>query len=245
MAQEMTSENVDWESDEADWESDEAIAESDDSAEAWPWQRKKKRVRGIRGVAVRSADGTRRALAPFPKPVALAEDTNRVLGALERRVNRVQTISANNSKVSGAVNLLIGGGLAVLAVAQVSQQQGSRFTLADLSDHPLFKISALIAAGQIATTGIKAAVHGGYQPTALGTGADVGATLLLGLFGFGRVQLQNQGSSALKKQATLKDLQQNINSFVQNQIVVTEDTATPYRVVVDDQNNKLAMLVES
>jgi hypothetical protein len=247
-----------WESEEADpW--GESIAEAEDSAEdlgeRWPWERKqqRRRGRGVRGIVVRNSDGTRK----LPVSIAAAPDTNRALANheivsrdLERKVNylqrKFQAAGRNASTVSGAVTLIIGGGLTLLALWEVSRQQGG-FGLADWANHGATKAAAVIAGSQVAQTGIKLA-FAPYPGGMVGITADIFSGLQLAAFGFGQLN-PTPTPTTPKIVETLGDLKPKngedpLLPYSAGDIVVTKDTGREYRIFLDASNHKAFMLVE-
>jgi hypothetical protein len=200
MAEEMMLENFPFESDEAeDWESDEAFIESDESAEDIGERssrrrdryRRSPRVRGARGMTVQGPNGPQRY--QFPAKLATAAETNRGLAsqefgqrALAKRMDRLETAvraqSKNDSSITGIVTLLIGGGLTVWGIIEVSRSGG--FTFGKWAGQESTRMASLASVSQLATTGARMAIKGTYQK-GFSTAADAFAGLQLAAFAFG------------------------------------------------------------
>jgi len=245
-----------WESEEADpW--GESIAEAEDSAEdigeRWPWQRKRQSrgVQGIRAIGVRSSDGAQRKVVPLPVNIATVPGVNRALANqeiagrdLERKVNylqrKFQAAGRNASNVSGAVTLIIGGGLTILALVEVSRQQGG---FGDWAKHDLTKVGAVVAAGQVATTGVKLA-YAPYPGGAFGIAADIFSAVQLAAFGYGQLNL-TPTPPPIKTVDTLSALQNGkLSAYNIGDSVVTTDDGKEYTIFTDASNNKAFRLVE-
>ena len=205
MAEESVMLESTWESDEADEdvEADEAIIEAEDSAEdigerARRRRRMGRRARGYRPVRtpVRGITVGGRKM-PFPKPLATAEDTNRGLATqevarrdVERRVDlleqRLKVQRKHDTSATGIVSLLLGGGLSAWGAYQASQKSSTSM-LGGWADQEATKMAAVTSVSQIAMSGTKAALHGGYHRNAFGIAADAFSVVQLAAFAFGRL----------------------------------------------------------
>jgi len=210
MAEEMIVE-----SDEAeDWESDEAIAEAEaeDTAEdigerarRWRGQRGRpvpvssfRRMPGVRGIALRRADGTVQNLR-FPSRVATAAATNsglakqeiarRALGErLDLLEQRLWGQQKKDTSAAGVVTLLVGGGLTAWGVFQASKKTtGSMW--GNWANETSSTMAAVTSVSQIATSGAKLAINGRYHRSGFGIAADVFAAAQLAAFAFGSLYL--------------------------------------------------------
>lgn len=209
-------EDYDWESDEAeDWESDEAFAESEDSVEdiGERTRRTKQRgrtfqpVRGRRGFAVRRPNGTV-SKVPFPAPLATAAETNRGLAKQEllrrelaQRLKRVETMSRVRQKkdgsVSSLVTLAIGGGLAGFGAIQAGKDKtASGNLIGRWAAQRSAQTAALVWTTQLATSGAKLVVGGGYDKGPINVTSDIVAATLLAAFAFGSFHTPGQARSA-------------------------------------------------
>jgi hypothetical protein len=201
-------EDYDWESDESeDWESDEAFAESEDSVEDIGEARRRRRqrranarsrmarpnVRGVQGVRVSGPSGTQSLR--FPAKLATAAETNRGLASqeaarreIEGRLNRLETrsraLQKKDSSVTGLVTLAIGGGLAGFGAIQSARKVGGS-RLQKWAAEPSTKTAALVSASQLAMSGARVVVKGGYNSSGIGMAADVFAAAQLAAFAFG------------------------------------------------------------
>lgn len=265
MAEEMTLENVPWESDES-WngESDEAIAEAEDSAEdigeGWRRRRRSRYApgRGVRGMVLRSQDGSPRRVA-FPAKLATAEETNRGLARqeigrreLEERLNRLEARFRlqlkKDSSASGLVTLAIGGSLTIFGAVEARRQApaGNRLGTWALLDST--KIAAATSAAQIATTGAKLAINGRYHRSGLGIAADAFATVQLAAFMFGFLnppQPPPPPTPPPISVGTLSDLVklQTANKLLLNRRYVTLDVGGVYETTKNDQDQVIFFAV--
>jgi hypothetical protein len=210
MAEEMMFENVPWESDEAeDWESEEAIADAEeaiadaedtgeDIGEARRRRGRPRRWyrpgRGVQGLRMRGPDGAVRQIA-FPRKLATAAETNRAMarqavrgraleGQLDRLETRLRAQQKNDSSVSGAVTLLLAGGLTAWGAVAASRQSGG-FTFGNWAKEGSTKMAALASVSQLGTSGAKLAFNRRYHRSGFGMAADGFAVAQLAAFAFG------------------------------------------------------------
>ena len=251
MAEEVMLEDFPFESDEAEyWESDEALIESDESAEDIGERssrrrdrfRRSPRVRGARGMTVPGPNGPQRY--QFPAKLATAAETNRGLAsqengqrALAKRMDRLETgvraQSKNDSSITGIVTLLIGGGLTVWGIIEVSRSGG--FTFGKWADQQATKMASLASVSQLATTGARMAIKGTYQK-GFSTAADAFAGVQLAAFAFGSMYKPTD----VEQVKDVKELQtrQTAGSLKLNIRYITLDDGNEYEIV-KDVNDKL------
>lgn len=249
MAEELMLENFPFESDEAeDWESDEALIESDESAEDIGERSRRRnrlrtvpRARGVRGMTVPGPDGPRRF--QFPAKLATAAETNRGLASqeigrrtLERRMDRLETgvrvQQKNDSSAAGIVTLLIGGGLSIWGIIEVSRAGG--FTFGKWAGQESARMASLASVSQLATTGAKLAINGRYHRSGLGAAADAFAGLQLAAFAFGSMYTPRVPHTA-KNLKELQDLQA-AGTLLPDARYVTRDDGNEYETFKDADN---------
>jgi hypothetical protein len=258
MAEEMTLENLSWESDEAveDIEADEALAEAEESVEdiGERWRRGRParprhlpRTRGVRGMVVRGQDGRPRNL-PFPARLATAEETNRGLAsqevrrrALEAQLQKFETRLRgqlrNGSSVSGLVYLVIGVPLSAWGAINPTKTGGTR--LGNWAAEDTTKMAAVASATQLATSGAKLLVYGGYHRSPIGMAADAFAGAQLIAFAFGSMHK----AEALRSDNSTNDPSKaNLSSYAFGDLVLLADGKT-YRVV-DATGTKALRLIQ-
>jgi hypothetical protein len=243
MVEEMTLENVPWESDEwEDSESDEAIAEAEDSAEDIGESRRRRRRRsryapgrGVRGIVMRGPDGRARNL-PFPTKLATADETNRGLARqeigrreLEARLDRLEarfrTQQTKDSSAAGFVTLLIGGGLAASGVVEANRKPaGSR--LEEWSKLKTTELGAVASVTQLATSGAKLVINGRYHRSGIGIAADVFAGAQIAAFAFARMYKRVDYKPEPDRATALR----NIANYEIGDQIVTDDLGQTFRV---------------
>jgi len=198
MAEEMI-ESAPWESEEADYsEADEAIAEAEDSTEDYRRNRRPRRpflrTNGVRGITMRGPEGTR--TVQFPTKLATVAETNQGLAhqelarrTLDDRLDKLESrFRAEKKKdvaTTGAVALVIGGGLSAIGAFQTSNDQTGGSALANWASKDVTRMAAVVSVTQLATSGAKLAFNGRYIRSGFGIAADAFSLLQIGLFTFG------------------------------------------------------------
>jgi hypothetical protein len=209
MAEEMILESLGSGSDEAeDWESDDAMADSEDSVEDIGERARRRRRpnnrfrpgRGVPGMTVRDAEGRPRNI---PR-LATVDETNRGLArqevarhTLEERLDRLEARTRrqlkNSSTISGAVTLLLGGGLTAVSIFKAQQQTaGGSSLFSNWADQNTAQMATLSSVSQLAATGAKLLVNGRYHYSGVGIAADAFATLQIVGFTLASLQQNSQ-----------------------------------------------------
>jgi hypothetical protein len=174
----------------------------------------------------------------FPQRVATAAQTNRGMGALLQRLDRLEARSQiqtkNENSTTGLVYLIIAGGLTGYGVYKVSGNN-STSKLVDWSNEKSTEMAALASATQLATTGVRLATTGRYSFSVGGTGADAVAVTQLALFAFARLRTTER--KPYVKNTLDKDA---LNDFSDGNLVY-DDTAKKLMVVVETTNGKFAV----
>jgi hypothetical protein len=248
MAEEMI--EAAWESDEAeeDWESDEALIEAEDGAEDIGERARRRRhrfgrrrshyrpvKRGVRGMVMRGQK------MPFPKPLATAEETNKGLASqevarqeVERRVDqleqKLQRQRKNDTSATGLVALVISGGLSAWGAYQASRPGKSGTSMfGKWAAEEATQMAAATSASQIAMTGARVALHGGYPRNGFGIAADVFSVAQLAAFTFGRLHT-SPPTEEVDDLAALQKLAKN-GGLKHPAIYVTRDNGEQYETL--------------